>query len=479
MTHRRITVGLMALLLAVLAGVVAIHVSAAGPVIGTVTVGATPLGIAVDARAGRAFVVNNGDDSITVLDTRSGAVLRTVPVGAGPTAAVVDERGGRVVVVDSNSSASEQTGQFYLLRPQFSGAPGLAMLQASNGRLLGETPASVSLAGAAVDERHGRIFVSMTGETLPFMDSDGSVGILRSGRGGDAVTPLADVPGTPLAMAADGQANRVIVASDAQGGTLSVIDAASGRLVRRAVVGPFLPGQALAVDERTGRVFAITSDLAANKGSVCMFSTQTGQLLRTVALDSAAAAVVADEQSGHVFVTTIGPTTSLTIGASIHPAPGMTWGFRPRLRPLSVPVSIGAGSVVTLDARSGAVLHSSRVGIGPEPEAVDSRHHHLLVASVGAMDRLGTPVGPGSIAVVDTRTGILLRTVTVGIAPGDVAVDERAGRALVLNVGGAVHVSDTWGWVPSWLRQRVQLLRQGPRTRTMPGSVTVLDLARL
>src|SRR5579864_3416669 len=103
MIRRRVTVGLVVLLLAALGGAAAVNPFAASPVIATVTVGATPLAIAVDTRTGRAFVVNNGDDSVTVLDTANGAVLRTVAVGDGPTAAIVDERGGRVVVVDSNS----------------------------------------------------------------------------------------------------------------------------------------------------------------------------------------------------------------------------------------------------------------------------------------------------------------------------------------------------------------------------------------
>ena len=112
--------------------------------------------------------------------------------------------------------------------------------------------------------------------------------------------------------------------------------------------------------------------------------------------------------------------------------------------------------------------------------AVDARHAHLLVTNVGAMDRMGTPLGPGRVSVLDTRSGAVRRTVPVGIAPGDVAVDERAGRALVLNLGGTVHVTDVWTWLPSWLRWWLPFLpRQAPGARTVGGSVTVLDTTRL
>jgi DNA-binding beta-propeller fold protein YncE len=84
------------------------------------------------------------------------------------------------------------------------------------------------------------------------------------------------------------------------------------------------------------------------------------------------------------------------------------------------------------------------------------------------------------LSVLDTRSGAVLRTVPVGLAPGDIAVDERAGRALVLNLGGTVHVTDAWRWLPLWLRRRLPFVpRQGPGARTVGGSVTVLDTTRL
>jgi YVTN family beta-propeller protein len=133
-----------------------------------------------------------------------------------------------------------------------------------------------------------------------------------------------------------------------------------------------------------------------------------------------------------------------------------------------------------LDARRGSVIRSVPVGIGPGAMAVDARHQHLLVTNVGAMDSAGNPLGPGRVSVLDTRSGTVLRTVPVGLAPGDVAVDERAGRALVLNLGGTVHVPDAWTWLPSRLRRLLPFVpRQAPGARMVGGSVTVLDTTRL
>ena len=51
------------------------------------------------------------------------------------------------------------------------------------------------------------------------------------------------------------------------------------------------------------------------------------------------------------------------------------------------------------------------------------------------------------MSVLDARSGVVLRTVVVGVAPIAVAVDERSGRAVVVNAGGPVRIPDTWGQV--------------------------------
>jgi hypothetical protein len=62
-----------------------------------------------------------------------------------------------------------------------------------------------------------------------------------------------------------------------------------------------------------------------------------------------------------------------------------------------------------------------------------------------------------------------------------VALDGPARRALVFNVGGGtVRVPDLWGWVPPWLRRVLPFLPRAPsRTRTVPASVTIIDISHL
>src|SRR5438132_12140542 len=62
----------------------------------------------------------------------------------------------------------------------------------------------------------------------------------------------------------------------------------------------------------------------------------------------------------------------------------------------------------------------------PRAVVVDPRTSRAFVATGGAGE-------PGHVSMVDTATGALLRTVPVGLDPCALAVDERAGRGVVVN----------------------------------------------
>src|SRR5437764_14634142 len=113
--RRRLSIGLLLLVLAAVTGALAAHLGDVSPVVGTVSVGSTPVSLAVDARTGRAFVVNNGDGSVSVIDSYRGRLLRTVGVGPGPTAVVVDEPGRRVLVTNADTRVGRQTAQIGFL----------------------------------------------------------------------------------------------------------------------------------------------------------------------------------------------------------------------------------------------------------------------------------------------------------------------------------------------------------------------------
>src|SRR5919197_11432 len=222
------------------------------------------------------------------------------------TAVVADELGRRVLVTTADTRVSQQTAQigflYFMGGSRYSGgyvghdARSLSVLEAMSGHLVQEIPAKVSPLGAVVGRHSGHVFVT----TAQFgLFGSGTGGVLKVVRG--QVEPLAMAPGMPLAVAVDERANRVIVVGDAAGGTVSVLDATSGRLVYRGVIGMVLIGQSLAVDEATGRAFVITANLPANKGSVYVFDSHSGRPLHTISLPTMPLAITVDEPTGPVF----------------------------------------------------------------------------------------------------------------------------------------------------------------------------------
>jgi DNA-binding beta-propeller fold protein YncE len=142
----------------------------------------------------------------------------------------------------------------------------------------------------------------------------------------------------------------------------------------------------------------------------------------------------------------------------------------------------GGGTTINIrDGTNGQLLHAVTVGSNPAGVAIDEQSGRIFVTSLGPVDQMRGPTGTGSLQVVDERTGTLVRTVPVGMAPYFVALDGPARRALVFNAGGGtVRVPSPWSWVPPWLRRVLLFLPPGvPRTRTGPASVTIIDISHL
>jgi len=83
------------------------------------------------------------------------------------------------------------------------------------------------------------------------------------------------------------------------------------------------------------------------------------------------------------------------------------------------------------------------VGLNPVALAVDERRGRAYVVEQGARDADGNPRGPGDVRVVDLTSGRTLRVTAVGYAPSAAVVDARTGRVFVANaIGRDVSVLD-------------------------------------
>jgi YVTN family beta-propeller protein len=262
-----------------------------------------------------------------------------------------------------------------------------------------------------------------------------SLGTVRLGHAPPTVRTI-PVGSVPLALAVDGQTRRVFVANFASA-TVSMLDASTGTVLTTTAVVPY--PDTLAIAMKAGRVFVASGVVPMNPDRVDVLDARSGRLLRTVAVGRGTHAVAADERSGHVFVTNaldnsvsmvdarsaavlrtiaVGPSP-LAVTVDEHLGHAFVLNAGPRYHGYSS----GYNTVNLLDTRSGAVLHTVSVGIGASALAVDARSGYAFVANSG----------DGTMSVLDARTGTVVHNVNLRLHPAALAVDARSGHVFVAN----------------------------------------------
>jgi YVTN family beta-propeller protein len=73
--------------------------------IDTINVGENPHGLAISPDGTRAFVVNQDDNTLSVINTATNTVIATIPVGSLPNEAVISADDTRVYVTIAGSDA--------------------------------------------------------------------------------------------------------------------------------------------------------------------------------------------------------------------------------------------------------------------------------------------------------------------------------------------------------------------------------------
>ena len=248
----------------------------------------------------------------------------------------------------------------------------------------------------------------------------------------------------------DDRTDRVLVAASTDD-AVTMLDAATGAVLRVVHVG-FVP-RGMAVSVPLGRVF-----VAPAAGSrVRVLDARSGALLHLIVLGhrsrarfSPQASLAIDERTGHLFVAT-------------------------------------GTAVRMLDARTGQLLHSAFTTSPVVGMAIDSGSSHCLAITQGASDSRGHLRSDGAVLVLDTRTGMVERSVAVGAGPRAIILDERRQRALVVNTninpdGSFVHLPTpqaSWPQRIPWLGDWLHWLVHPSASADGRGSITVLDLSRL
>ncbi len=230
---------------------------------------------------------------------------------------------------------------------------------------------------------------------------------------GAAASPLlrsVPVGRDPVALAVDARTGRVFVVGAA--GSVTTLDAATGRFLRSVAVGR--GAQAVAVDEATGRVFV------TDPGRAFMLDARSGAILRALSLGGGPTGGLAvDVRHGEVFV----------------PANGAP-------RPVEQGGGFGPGGFAVLDAATGRLRR--RLRQYGDPFALDGAARRLILPY-----SCGDTPGVADLCVdtLDAVTGRRIKTADLSSqngypqGPSAVAVDARAGRAFVLYGDGCGDVN--------------------------------------
>lgn len=434
--HRR--VGLLLTGVAVCGVAVASH-GEASPILRTVMVGGDPeQSLTVDDQTSRAFVFNRFNNTVSVLDTATGALVRTVSVGASFAFFAIDRPTGHVFL----GSGGDGT---------------ISMLDAHTGRVMRTvTDPDNDVRRLAVDERTNRVFVGGNGNAVTVLD----------GRTGAILQHLA-VCGGPFAVGVSERTGHLF--AKCNDGTTDMFDARSGRVLHH---NPTNSGAycSVVVDERTDRV------VETGNSSADLLDAHTGRILRRWAFPASPATLnfclstAVDTRRGWIY-TILDPSTP-----GFDPSSGLS----------------ATNQVAALDGRTGAILHRFPVPGNANALVVDSQTGHVLVDSVGPLDRNGFPTANGTVSILDGATGRVLRTLPVGFAPSDMAVDVLHRRAVVVSSYSDVNGNGnlvTWrpreSWWPQMLRRIAHVIcclpfrAPAPPAPTTDGTVTTIDLTRL
>jgi YVTN family beta-propeller protein len=275
-----------------------------------VGVGFYPIGAAANA-AGRVWVPNAGDNTVSVID--NGAVSVTVPVGALPCAITRSSLSGRVFVAGVNTE--DVTVIDEVTSDVISSIP------------VGQFPCAAASVG-------GRVFIGNYGSDTVSVIDEATLSVIDTIPSGNG----------PFGMAANQVTGRVYVANGYDN-TLSVVDAST--LATLAIIPVGRDPDAVGVNPLTNRVY-VGNYLS---GTTTVIDGATNTVIATVIVGREPSAVAVNPATGHVFVANYASNTvSVIDGASNSVVATIPVGITPDGLAID-----GAGRVYVVNSNSNSV----------------------------------------------------------------------------------------------------------------------------
>ena len=370
--------------------------------------GQGPVAVSVNSATGRVYVLNKGDNSVSVLEGM--AVTRTIPVGQAPTAIAVNPATNAIYVANSLDNS-------------------VTLIDGATGATA-TVAVSPNPTGLAVNAVSNQLYVSNGSTSVCVVDgSTGTASFVAasSAVGSIALNPLTD---------------RVYGASPL-GSVAAVLNGAAPAAKTDNITGGHPAG--VAVDSVRHRGFGLSRGASSSDPSTVAVYDATDHF-SFLTIDPEAAAIAVNPITGLVYVSHFasGKVTVLDVDAQTSASvPAGALANALAINPVTNEIYVanaGANSVTIID---GATNQTVEIGTGLEPSAIaiDPVTNKAYVANYDG----------NSVTVIDGKTR-QTSTVGVGLRPYALAVnpltnriyvarDDATASALTVLDGGANTVS--------------------------------------
>ncbi|MFR9791020.1 Ig-like domain repeat protein [Streptomyces sp. MB22_4] len=239
----------------------------------TVTVGNFPTGVAITPDGTTAYVTNEGDNTVSVINTTTQAVTNTIPVGSVPFWATIAPDNSTVYVTNSGDNT-------------------VSVIDTATQTVTNTIPVGSVPLGIAISPDGSTLYVANSG--------DGTVSVINTAT--QTVTNTIPVGGTPFGVAITPDGSKVYVTNSGDG-TVSVIDTATQTVTNTITVGGTPFGVAVAP---AGSLVYVANN---GDGTVSVIDTATETVTNTVAVGTAPVGVAVAPDGAHVYVTDNGDNT--------------------------------------------------------------------------------------------------------------------------------------------------------------------------
>jgi DNA-binding beta-propeller fold protein YncE len=398
----------------------------------TLPVGSQPSAVAVNTATGIAVVVNQGSNTVSLVDLKTGLIVGSpIPVGSNPTGVAIDNLRNLALVVN-NASNSVSVIDLSLAPPQVTTTitSGIQALPFS----VGVNP--------------------LSGLALATYQNSSSVSVLDLTLSPPTVVNTATVVTTGLSpqVAVEPRLNWAIVTP---GGTGTVSIVSLDRIGRTAVTNiTASPNGAV----RSNNVVTITTTAAHG---LTVGETITIAGVTDTSFNGTFSVASVPSSTSFTYNQTAGNATSGngTVSAA---APLVTVALNPSLQ--GIGLNTETERALLVDPASTSITLFSILDQSVNTLVLETGH---VAAAVNPLTNVGVSVNPiaNQASVIDLRTPQRLATLSVGTNPQAVAIDPASNTAIVVNKG-----SNNVSLIQLGTIRALQVTQVSPATTIAPSS---------